>query len=122
MLAFPAAYGVVRSRPARPTPPHDDAATRARQVNELVATGLRAIDAGKPGEALRAFQSADQLDPRNAVVQNNLCVANTLLARYDDAVGACKAALNLQPDFQLAKNNLAWALSERAKSEATTAR
>ena len=88
----------------------------------MVAKGQRALDEGRPDQAIGEFLRADQIDPRNAVVQNNLCVANTLLRRYDDAIGMCRAALNLEPNFQLAKNNLAWALSERAKSEATTPR
>ncbi|HVR20232.1 MAG TPA: hypothetical protein VMS65_11065, partial [Polyangiaceae bacterium] len=122
ILAFPAAYAVVRGRPATPRATSADPAELARHVQTLVAKGQRALDEGKPDQAIVEFLRADQIDPRNAVVQNNLCVANTLLRRYDDALGACKAALNLEPDFQLAKNNLAWALSEREKSEAATPR
>jgi len=88
----------------------------------LIAKGQRALDEGRPDQAIGEFLRADLIDPSNAVVQNNLCVANTLLRRYDDAIGTCRAALNLKPDFQLAKNNLAWALSERAKSEASMPR
>jgi tetratricopeptide (TPR) repeat protein len=112
----------MRSRPATPRATSDDRAERVRKVQTLVAKGQRSIDEGRPDQAIVEFLEADLLDPRNAVVQNNLCVANTLLRRYDDAIGTCKAALNLEPDFELAKNNLAWALSERAKSEASTPR
>ena len=112
----------MRGRPATSSAASNDRAEQVRQVQTLIAKGQRALDEGRPDHAIVEFLRADQIDPRNAVVQNNLCVANTLLRRYDDAIGMCRAALNLEPDFQLAKNNLAWALSERAKSETTTPR
>jgi hypothetical protein len=28
--------------------------------------------------------------------------------KYDKAISACNGALKISPDFQLAKNNLAW--------------
>jgi hypothetical protein len=46
------------------------------------------------------------------------CVAALLIyARYpshwDEAIAAAQRAVALQPDFQLAKNNLAWAQSQK---------
>jgi hypothetical protein len=43
-----------------------------------------------------------------------------MLHRYDEAVGACKLALQLKPDFALARNNLAWAKAERGARRTNT--
>jgi hypothetical protein len=33
--------------------------------------------------------------------------------RWDEAISAAQSALRLKPDFQLARNNLAWAISQK---------
>ena len=50
-----------------------------------------------------------QIKPNNAVVLNNLCAAYNDLGKWQDAIQACSKALELEPDFKLAKNNLKWA-------------
>jgi hypothetical protein len=37
------------------------------------------------------------------------------MGHWDDAIRAAREAIRLKPDFQLAKNNLAWAESEKRK-------
>jgi hypothetical protein len=48
------------------------------------------------------------LNPQSFAVHNNLCVAHGILSHRDDAVAACQRALEIEPDNQLAKNNLGW--------------
>jgi len=38
------------------------------------------------------------------------------MGKLDDAILNAQQALRIRPDFQLAKNNLAWALAEKKKS------
>jgi hypothetical protein len=40
------------------------------------------------------------------------------MSRWDEAMRACEEAIRLKPDFALAKSNLAWAVSQKRKSEA----
>ena len=47
----------------------------------------------------------------------NLALGLAALGRWDEAIAAAREALRLRPDFQLARNNLAWAEREKhAKS------
>ena len=56
------------------------------------------------------------LNPNYAEAYNNVAAAHAALARWDDAIQAARQAISLKPDFQLAKNNLAWATTEKAKA------
>jgi hypothetical protein len=37
------------------------------------------------------------------------------MKKWDEGMRACEQALKLKPDYELAKNNLAWAKSEKGK-------
>jgi protein O-mannosyl-transferase len=60
-----------------------------------------------------------QFNPTSELAYNNLGAAYAALAQWDLAIQNDQQALRLKPDFQLAKNNLAWALSQKAKTHAT---
>ena len=47
-----------------------------------------------------------------------MAAAYAALARWDDAIQAAEQAISLKSDFQLAKNNLAWATTEKGKAGA----
>ena len=61
------------------------------------------------GNKLKALQGRD-----SAAAWNNIAAASASLHRYDEAIAAAQRAIALKPDFQLAKNNLAWALAQKA--------
>ncbi len=50
-----------------------------------------------------------KLDPNNADAYNNICVAYNQLKQWKLGAEACAKAIEINPDFQLAKNNLKWA-------------
>ena len=62
-----------------------------------------------------ASQEALKIAPGDAGAYNNLCTAFGGLRQWTQAVAACREAMRLKPDFQLARNNLEWALHEEAK-------
>jgi Flp pilus assembly protein TadD len=68
--------------------------------------------ANLPLECSWASQQAVRLAPTDARAYNNLCVADNGLQDWPSAITACQEALRLQPDFVLARNNLAWALDQ----------
>ncbi len=53
------------------------------------------------------------VNPDNADLYNNLCVAYGMKKNYTEAVSACVNAVRIAPDYQLAKNNLAWVEHEK---------
>lgn len=47
--------------------------------------------------------------PKNAAAYNNICSAYNQMKKWNLGAEACKKALEINPDYQLAKNNLKWA-------------
>ena len=48
-----------------------------------------------------------------AEAHNNLAAGLTSLRKWDEAIAEARKALQLKPDFPLARNNLAWALEQK---------
>jgi tetratricopeptide (TPR) repeat protein len=63
--------------------------------------------------SIDAAHRALQFNPASELAYNNLGAAYAALAQWDLAIQNDQQALRLKPDFQLAKNNLAWALSRK---------
>jgi tetratricopeptide (TPR) repeat protein len=74
------------------------------------------IQNGQSGRAVPLLETMTAANPKDAMAWNNLCVAHTLLQEYADGITTCNQAVSLKPDFQLAKNNLAWVSGERDKT------
>ena len=55
--------------------------------------------------------------PGYAEAWNNIAAAYNSMSRWDEGISACQEAIRLKPDFQLARNNLAWAVDEKQKSD-----
>jgi tetratricopeptide (TPR) repeat protein len=74
------------------------------------------INAGQPEHAILVLLSLVAEDKNNALAWNNLCVANILQQAYTAAVENCDRAIALEPNNQLARNNLRWARDEQRKA------
>jgi type IV pilus assembly protein PilF len=66
-------------------------------------------------KALSAFLEAEQLDPQNALVQNNLGLTYFMRERFDLSEKHFKKAVSLKPTFTEARNNYARLLIEIEK-------
>jgi tetratricopeptide (TPR) repeat protein len=44
---------------------------------------------------------------------NNIAADYEAMRRWDDAIAAAQKAIALKPDFQLARNNLAWSVAQK---------
>lgn len=86
------------------------------KLTAMIEQSRQALNSAQPEAAISVLREAERVDPKNATIQNNLCVALIGVQKYDEAIAACNAAIGLQPDFQLARNNLAWAQSVKAQS------
>jgi tetratricopeptide (TPR) repeat protein len=71
------------------------------------------INTNMPGKSVEPLLKAIELNPKSAVAYNNLGVAYTMLQQYNSGIEACKKSLEIDSSFQLAKNNLQWATSEK---------
>jgi superkiller protein 3 len=89
-------------------------AEKTPTFDNLTSLGLVYSRAGRHNEAAAAFVRAAQVSPNNALAFNNVCAEYNALSTWKLAQDACHRALMLQPDFPLAKNNLA--LADRSKA------
>jgi protein O-mannosyl-transferase len=67
---------------------------------------------GQYEETIDSARHALQLEPNSAEAWNNIAAGDEGLHRWNEAIAAAQKAIALKPDFQLAKNNLAWSLSQ----------
>jgi len=68
----------------------------------------------------RVVEVCDKLlaiNPKSAEAYNNICAAYNNMQDWNKAIIAGKKALELKPDFDLAKNNLSFALSQANNSK-----
>jgi len=75
-----------------------------------VAETVRAADATTAEASL-------ELAPGSAEAYNNIAAAYNSMERWDDGIQAAKEATRLKPDFELARNNLLYALGQKQRSE-----
>ena len=117
-LGVPGAYALLRmgaeAQPRARGPSHEER-------DAMHAAGLRALAQKNPARALEIFHQMERVTPGDASVHNNICVALNDLGRYTEAVASCKDALDLDPDYALAQNNLAWARSQRDRTSPAAA-
>jgi Flp pilus assembly protein TadD len=74
------------------------------------------INSGNQLKADSLIRNLLKRDSSNAILYNNLGVANITLKNFDFAIASCKKAIQLDSNFQLAKNNLKWANDEKNKA------
>ncbi|WP_378183132.1 hypothetical protein [Aquimarina sp. SS2-1] len=84
-------------------------------VDQYIALSLKYYQLGDYDDCIRISEELLKIDKDNAVAYNNICSAYNALKKYHDAINACKNALELSPDFQLAKNNLRWSKEQLTK-------
>ncbi len=96
-------------------------ATTAPTFDNLINLSMAYINNNMPGKSISYLKKAIELNPQSAIAYNNLGVAYTMLQQYQNGIDACTKALQIDSDFQLAKNNLAWASDEKNKTIAAIA-
>jgi tetratricopeptide (TPR) repeat protein len=66
-------------------------------------------------KSITAARKAIALKPEYAEAYNNICAAENILGHFQEARKAGEEAVRLQPNNQLARNNLRWALDNVKK-------
>ena len=68
---------------------------------------------GQYADSIASAQKALTLDGNSAAAWNNVGASNAALHRWDEAIRADEKALRLNPQLPIARNNLAWSLSQK---------
>lgn len=89
---------------SRPAVPCDDS-SRGSEIQQ----GLCFYNYGESQFALQKFLKALKQNPGSAVALNNICAAHNSLGQFEEGIQACEKALELRPNYNRARNNLAWA-------------
>jgi Flp pilus assembly protein TadD len=108
-------YGFWDNSPGPQTPVTVSASTSLPNQLSDNDEGYRLFSASDYVGAEAKFRSAIHARPNDAVGYSNLGAALIAQRRFDEAVAALRKAIELDPSLTLARNNLAWALVEKAK-------
>jgi tetratricopeptide (TPR) repeat protein len=101
-----AAYSASAKQPATP----------ANTPEELINRSLELYRQHDFPGSILAAKAALAMRPGMAEAWNNIAASEAELKHWNAAVDAAQKAVSLNPNLQLAKNNLAWALTEQAKA------
>ena len=85
------------------------------QAHNTLGTLLAGI--GRWTDARRAYGRALALEPRAAYVLSNLCYLSFLEGEPSNAVTECRAALDIEPRMNAARNNLALAYAATRRTD-----
>lgn len=99
--------------PATPGPP----AGPTPNIDELVAQGAAALEAGQPDEAERLFRQALRLDSNHPEAHANLAMVHYVHDRRSEAISELKIAIQHQPDYEDALDTLATLLGEAGRPD-----
>jgi tetratricopeptide (TPR) repeat protein len=104
--------------PAKSVAAQSVAAIAAQEIaaNQLNDSGYRLFSASDFAGAEAKFRGAIRVHPKGAVGFSNLGAALIAQRRFEEAIAALATAIALDPSLELARNNLHWAVEEKAKS------
>lgn len=84
-------------------------------IQEYLTLGYNYYQKKEYENCIRVSEELLKIDPNNAIAYNNICTSYNSLEEYDKAIVACGRAIELAPDFELAKNNMKFAKDQLNK-------
>ena len=94
-----------------PLPPADP------EIRPMLEEAMRAYQTGRYTGSIAAARKVLEKHPDSAEAYNMMAAAYNSMQRWDEAIQAGLQAVNLKPDFQLARNNLMWSLAQKTKKK-----
>ncbi|MES2140393.1 MAG: tetratricopeptide repeat protein [Bacteroidota bacterium] len=94
---------------------YESVANATPSFSNLLNLSNAYINTGVAGKAIEPLKRAIELNPKSAVAYSNLGFAYTIIQQYKKGIEFGQKAVELDSTFQLAKNNLNWALTEQNK-------
>lgn len=89
-----------------------------RKMRELFNRGIQLMKENKPAEAIKVYKEHLFLHPQNYIVWQNIGVAHMLLRDKKNAKRCFQKALEINPEYEIAKNNLKF-LAKATQSDLT---
>jgi Flp pilus assembly protein TadD len=89
----------------------------AEKAATLINQSLQQTQNKQYKECVETAGEATRLNPLSATAFNNLGFCQALTGAWDDGIKSEQRALELDPNMQLAKNNMAWMNQEKAKAK-----
>ena len=81
-----------------------------QNLDEFIDLSSKLYTLNRYDDAIDLCLKIIQIDSINKLAYNNLCACYNQKKQWINAKTACEEALKIDPDFQIAKNNLNWAL------------
>ena len=97
------------------------AAVQPATALDFLNLSFKLYQAGRFADSIAAGTASLKLEPNSAAAYNNRAAAFASLRLWDSAIADAREAIRLKPDFQLAKNNLAWASQQKQQEAAALA-
>jgi superkiller protein 3 len=91
-------------------------APASRNADSYLAEGLDNLHIGNYDQAIKAWQRALEINPRNSLAANNIGIAYMAKKQPATAIPWFEKAIAMDSNLQIARNNLAWAKDEEKKS------
>jgi protein O-mannosyl-transferase len=88
-----------------------------RDAPYYMGLGLDYFQIGNYDKAIQIWTKASEKDPKSGAPLSSIGTAFMMKNQVDDAIAIFQKAIAMNPDDQLAKNNLAWAMGEKAKAK-----
>ncbi len=108
-------------------PPADDPAARVAAAEKLaratptadsqINLSLAYYQAGNFPGCINAANEALKLRPEDALAYNNIAACQGALSHWDEEIDAAQHALHIDPGFELARNNLMWAIQHKPAAQ-----
>ncbi|WP_298320159.1 tetratricopeptide repeat protein [uncultured Aquimarina sp.] len=77
-----------------------------QKENSLIQQGVQFMIQKKYKESIKTNLEVLSINENNKVAHNNLCFAYGEIRQFENGIKHCNKAIELDPNFQLAKNNL----------------
>jgi protein O-mannosyl-transferase len=108
-------------------PPADDPAARVAAAEKLaratptadsqINLSLAYYQAGNFQGCINSANDALKLRPEDALAYNNIAACQGALSHWDEEIEAAQHALRINPGFELARNNLQWAIQHKPTAQ-----
>ncbi len=95
-------------------------AAKEPSASHLLSLAITYEQAGRFEDSISTAHKVLQIEPSSAEAYNDISAASAGEAHWDASIAAATDALRLDPTYQLAKNNLRWAETQKALALGTS--
>lgn len=82
-----------------------------------ISLGLEYANRSMRDKALEMYVKAKDMNPNSPLAWNNICAELNAQGRHGEAIVHCRKSVELDGNFQLARNNLAWTENKLKESK-----